>query len=120
MDLYCKAIGDKNELYLSEAHLSQSPILIDIDIKYHLPEQSDAHHYQIQDIELVIQLYNKFICKFLKVSEDHLKIYLLEKDGPTYTGLKENGHSYKDDVHIIYPEICTPSNVQFIIVQIKK
>ena len=115
MDIYCKAIGDKNELYLSEAHLSQGPILIDIDIKYHLQDQSNEHRYQIQDIELLIQVYNKFICKFLKVTDEHLKIYLLEKNGPTYIGHKENGHNYKDGVHIIYPEICTPPNIQHII-----
>lgn len=118
MDLYCKAIeNSKSEIYLSEAHLPQGPIIIDIDIKYHLSEQSNNHRYRMQDIELLLQLYNKFICKFLKVTEEHLKIYVLEKNGPTYMGIKEGmtSHNYKDGVHIIYSEICTPPNLQYII-----
>jgi P4 family phage/plasmid primase-like protien len=116
MDMYCKALADKHDLYLSEAHSPQGPILIDIDIKYHLNEQNDTHRYSLSDIELLMQLYNKYICKYLKVADEHLKIYLLEKTGPSYIGHKDdNKYYYKDGVHIMYPEICTPANIQHII-----
>lgn len=116
MDLYCDTISKKNELYLSEAHLSQGPILIDIDIKYHLPEETKNHRYILSDIEIIIQLYNKYICKYMMISDENLKVYLLEKDSPTCMGKKEdNNYYYKDGVHIIYTEICTPPNIQYII-----
>ena len=133
MDMYCKVISEKKtNIYMSEAHLQYGPIVIDIDIKYHLSHESHDHRYSIHDIELLMQIYNKYIRRYLNVSEDNFKTYLLEKAGPTLKErviahpdptlpqdsksvvTKEIFH-YKDGVHIMYPDICTTPNLQYLI-----
>jgi hypothetical protein len=46
---YKKAIADKGEIYLSEGHRNQGPIIIDIDIKYG------------KDLKVEERLYRKFL-----------------------------------------------------------
>ena len=52
---YKKAIADKAEIYLSEGHRNQGPIIIDIDIKYS------------KDLKVDDRLYKKFMMPFLKL-----------------------------------------------------
>jgi len=122
LDLYVKvARCGTNNIYMTEAHLPQGPILIDIDIKYKLKEESTSHLYNSQHIETLLSLYIKYIKKYLNISDDNFKIYLLEKSRPTLkekiTENDETVYVYKDGVHIVFPFICTPFNLQFIIRQ---
>jgi len=128
MDLYCRTLNEIESnnykdytLYLSERHNVVGPIIIDIDIKYHLSEPTNKHWYCENDIKLLMNLYNKQIIEYLKVEDSNMDVYLLEKNQPTLKSetnnetINTNIYNYKDGVHIIYPFICTPPNIQYII-----
>ena len=116
IDIYSNAVCDlSNELYLSEAHLSRGPILIDIDIKYNLKEKNTNHYYNYDDIEQLIKIYNKHIKNYLNIQDDDFKAYLLEKNEPTMINVESLEYCYKDGIHIIYPFICATNYLQFII-----
>jgi P4 family phage/plasmid primase-like protien len=116
IDIYSNAVCDlSNELYLSEAHLSRGPILIDIDIKYNLKEKNTNHFYNYDDIEQLIKIYNKHIKNYLNIQDDDFKAYLLEKNEPTMLNVESLEYCYKDGIHIIYPFICATNYLQFII-----
>lgn len=122
MDLYCRALAEldnsrstDHNLYLSERHVAVGPIIIDVDIKYHLPEECSDHRYTIDDIKILIDLYNKQINEYLNVDTSNMDVYLLEKKSATFKNETAGVYNYKDGVHIIYPFICTPPNIQYII-----
>lgn len=119
MDIYCKVVNTRDKtnniyFYLSEAHLPQGPIIIDIDIKYNSKDINNRG-YTLEHIKTLIDVYNKFIKRYLNVSDDDFKTYLLEKKEPTLIENVNDEHILKDGVHIIYPFICTPNYLQFII-----
>ena len=64
-NLYKKALGEKTELFMSEVHRSQGPIIIDLDIKYP------------KDLVVNGRVYQKFLNAFLKIFNDimNLKIF---------------------------------------------
>ena len=116
IDLYCTVVSEnKNNLYITEGHLIYSPFLIDIDLKYNLFAENNNHRYTISNIEYIIKIYNKYIELFLNVDSENYKAYLLEKSTPSLIYSDETNFKYKDGVHIIYPLICVPSNIQFVI-----
>jgi len=123
MDIYKKAIYEGgNDLYLTELHLPQGPILIDIDLKYHLETPNLNHRYETSHLTRLIQLYNRHIRKYLEVEDsDNLQAYLLEKPEPTFIGMEtidgKEQYKYKDGVHIMYPLLCTTPYLQYIIRQ---
>ena len=119
MDVYCETIENGYTPYLTECHLDYSPILIDIDIKYQTKTKSKDHKYSSNDIELIINMYNKYIKQYFSVNSDDFKVYLLEKKLPSLiehlTDENTNTYKYKDGVHIMYPFIWTNSMIQEII-----
>ena len=115
MDLYCKVITKTNKnVYLTEKHIQYGPIVIDIDIKYTLTTKSLKHKYSRDDIITVIKLYNKYINKYLNLSDDKFDCYVIEKSYPTDISI-DTEIKYKDGFHLIYPEICTKPDLQYII-----
>lgn len=121
MDIYCKVVDKKdktnlpdNYVYLSEAHLPQGPIIIDIDIKY-TSKEINSRGYTYEYIKILLDIYNKYIKRYLNVSDDDFKIYLLEKNESTLIDNIDNDYILKDGVHIIYPFICASNYLQYII-----
>jgi len=57
-DLYKKGIKQGKEIYLSESHRNQGPILLDLDIKY--PKEKDLQGKRIYDdfLSAFIRIYN--------------------------------------------------------------
>lgn len=115
--LYKKAIKSGEKLYISEQHITQSPILIDVDIKYKVSKElSKKRLYNEEIIIKLIEIYNKYINEFLKIENDEqLNAYVMEKEKPTFITEEDGYEIYKDGIHIIYPNICTKPKVQHII-----
>jgi len=113
-DLYQKALKAKSNdfFYLTEVHLPQGPIIIDIDIKYYLDneDEDNTRLYNEDDIINILKIYNNVILEYLDVDEDSFRSYILEKNKATFVKeLMVDGKMrklYKDGVHIIYPLIC--------------
>jgi len=115
--LYKKAIKSGAKLHITEQHISQSPIIIDIDIKYKVSKDiTNKRLYNDEHINKIIESYNKYIIEFLNINNDEqLNAYIMEKEKPTLI-LEENDYeTYKDGIHIIYPNLCTTPKLQYIL-----
>lgn len=114
LDLYKKAIHANINMYLTEVHLDQGPLIVDIDIKYNVSLNEDKKRiYNYTNIIDLIRIYNKLINKYLKIDENNC--YLLEKKEPTIMKIVDQIIYLKDGFHLIYPNICITSNLQYII-----
>jgi len=119
-DLYEKALKSGEFIYMTEAHLSQGPIIIDIDIKYLLNYNNEKTRlYTEQHILDILKIYNNTILEYLDVEEENFRIYILEKNKASFVkDILEDGEikkQYKDGVHIIYPFICATNQCQHLI-----
>ena len=96
------------DLHLTERHNAVSPILIDLDFRY---DSSDPERkFDIVFIKNIIMLYNKVIKSCYKnISDELLEAYVLLKDTTVYDN---HSKKYKDGIHIIYPYLVTPPDVQ--------
>ena len=115
--LYKKAIKSGAKLHLTEQHISQSPIIIDIDIKYKiLKDTSNKRLYTDNHTTKIIEIYNKYIIEFLNINnDDQLNAYVMEKERPTLITGEGDYEIYKDGMHIIYPNLCTNPKIQHIL-----
>jgi P4 family phage/plasmid primase-like protien len=121
--LYSKVIiEDKYPVYLAERHRKQGPILIDLDFKYKLKSSDvDAENRIIteSDYLIVIEQYISNIKKYIKLDdyEEELKCYIFTKPKPTNAGTDPDTNltTFKDGVHIMFPNICTQPHLQYLI-----
>jgi len=116
--LYKRATKVGNIPNLLESHLEQGPVIIDLDFKYTINnDKKNKRIYSLDDIKIIIELYNKVICSYFAINEADFSIYLMEKKSPKIVSVDDINHkkTYKDGVHIIYPEICICNRVQLFI-----
>jgi len=107
-NLYKRAINEGTEIYLSEVHRNQGPIIIDIDVKYPKDLKTEGRVYK-QFLDALLDIYNKIISHYLVVEENDFLAFVFEKSVPT-----DKGDYYKDGVHIMYPKICASNKLQFV------
>ena len=108
-DLYKKGIKQGKEIYLSESHRNQGPILLDLDIKY--PKEKDLQGKRVYDdfLSAFIRIYNEIILQYLLPEEDEFLVFFFEKSEPT-----DKGTFYKDGIHLMYPKICASNKLQYV------
>jgi P4 family phage/plasmid primase-like protien len=102
-------------VHFTERHREYSPFLIDLDFKYTRSEKSDERIYNEALVKIVIGLYHKYIKEFLDVNENNGYCYYFEKEKPTFVGQTVQGFSYKDGVHLMFPNLVTKPIVQFVV-----
>ena len=107
-NLYKKSLGEGTELFMSEVHRSQGPIIIDLDIKYVKEKQIDGRIYD-KILDTFLKFYNDIILKYLVTDEDDFLIFVFEKCKPT-----ERQDCFKDGIHIMYPYICASNKLQYV------
>ena len=114
--LYRRAYKAGGELFITEKHKPQGPIVIDVDIKYNIKlDEIEKRKYTEKHIKQVIQTYNYFIKEFLQIDDiDKYQAYVFEKEAPTTT-IDIDKINCKDGFHIIYPFICTKPILQHIL-----
>jgi P4 family phage/plasmid primase-like protien len=105
--LYCKALKAGAEIFLTETHREQSPILIDCDWKYNYPAK---RYYTLDNIKRLISEYNKLIKYFLQVDDESLLAFVMEKEKPT-----SKKDCIKDGIHIVYPNICINNELAYVL-----
>jgi P4 family phage/plasmid primase-like protien len=115
--LYKKVIKSGWKLHISEQHITQAPIIIDVDIKYKISKElSNKRLYNDNHVKKIIELYNIYINEFLKIDkDDKLNVYLMEKEHPTLISEEDGFEIYKDGFHLIYPNLCTKPRLQHIL-----
>lgn len=107
--LISRALIEDTKLHILEKSRNQGPIIFDIDIKY---ESCDVERkYKKDHILKTVEIYNKVINKYLKIHDTHKDCFITEKEQPTKVG----DNKYKDGFHGQYPNICTTSNIQYLI-----
>lgn len=105
LSLYTDAILSGGKLHITENHKEIGPIVIDLDFKSEIPNRT----YTEETIIKIVKIYNEIINKYLKVERHQMNAYVMEKQKPSLKSGK-----YCDGIHIIYPNICTKPNLQFI------
>lgn len=114
-DLYKKVISENIDMYLTEVHNDQGPLILDIDIKYHLKTGEEKRIYTYENILELIKIYNKLLIKYLDVSFDDLYCYIMEKDHPTIKKILDTKVDLKDGFHIMYPNLCLSNKLQYVL-----
>lgn len=114
---YQRAVREGQSLHLTEAHFEQGPFVIDVDLKYTLQAGSQPRVYTEQDVQDVLRVYNAVILQFLDVPPDQFVVYVMEKPAPTLVEDNQDAktRTYKDGVHIIYPEVCASTMLQHLV-----
>ena len=111
MKHYSKLVGTRYNLYLTEKHREQGPILIDIDTKTFENKRLDKELYM-----KVINLYKKKIELYLSTENPQfdLECYILTKE--EITEVRNTDETiYKDGIHAIFPNLCTKPSLQYLI-----
>lgn len=108
MKLYAQAIVDGAELYLTEKHRDQSPILIDLDFRQDVNERL----YTDDMIRKFVKALNGQIFEYVEVPNDKLTFYVMEKG---FEARANKSGGFKDGVHIVCPEVVTKPEIQHII-----
>lgn len=111
LEIYNHEILEGNKpCYLVERHSEYGPLVIDIDIKY--KTDNSKRGYTIEVLEKIMQIYMKYIEKYITIDDTNRNGFILEKKKPT---LIEKDQEYKDGVHIFFPDIITKPQIQELI-----
>ena len=110
--IYCDSVFRNGEnAFLAEKHEELSPILIDIDLRYH-KSVSEDRIYNNDFIHEILKLYMKVINNYLIIKEDRERYaFIFEKKKP----VEHDENTMKDGIHIIFPYLITEPSIQYII-----
>ena len=114
LNLYKSAIYGM-DMYIVERPKDVGPMVIDID--FNTSTKYKERQYLDEHIETVIETYNKFFKKYLKVREKDIKAFVFEKPLPTY---EQKKNLYKDGFHIVYPDIALTIKQRYFFYDITK
>lgn len=118
---YYNACINKQLLYITEKHqLNYSPIVIDFDILY--KEGITKRQINESHLDSIVTIFIDYIKLYIK--DDYYKCYVMQRPAP-YLKKDKTGHespstedartnNYKDGLHIVFPNIVTEYEFQFI------
>lgn len=109
-NLYQEAIFNGKKLHITEKHEDIGPIVIDLDFKYE-HEIFERKHSK-ETIKRIIDIYNEIIINILDIEKNdpRLNAYVFEREN-----VYRVKAITKDGIHILYPNIVTPPEVQYYI-----
>lgn len=108
MEVYKKSFKKGEELYVTEKHRDQAPVLIDLDFRYEKQEPIKRHH-TYEDIKIIIQTYLTVLDKYVSIPED-VEIFVMEKPAPVI-----DKALIKDGIHIVIPDVVTKPILQHMV-----
>lgn len=108
MEVYKRSFKKGEELYVTEKHRDQSPVLIDLDFRYEKQDPIKRHH-TYEDIKIIIQTYLTVLDKYVSIPED-VEIFVMEKPAPVL-----DKTLVKDGIHIVIPDIVTTPLLQHMV-----
>ena len=95
--------------YLTEKPGQFSPIVIDLDFKFPLSEES-IRKYDETFKETVVGAYFEGLERYLELDDESAQCYLFERSAPYKT---EN--NVKDGLHMIFPYLTTPASIKLVL-----
>ncbi len=114
--VYYNDVFINNQIFhLTEAHHQEvSPILIDLDFRQKIDDNPDINKiYNDEDIKTYLRIFHKVLSQY--IDEEHLTeteyAYVMEKKKAS----KGNNNQVKDGIHIVYPHLCPPYKIQFLV-----
>lgn len=128
INIYGLAITNGIPLYFTEKPLEPSPLRVDLDFRFIMPENKTGIYdstdsnssldktkkynrlYTEDDIYTIINTYFNVINKYIDVNDEANVAYIMEKPHPV-----EHRNKLKDGIHIIFPNIIVNNNVQHFI-----
>jgi len=128
INIYSLALTNGVSLYFTEKPLEPSPLRVDIDFRFTIPETKSGIYssqnsnsslndkkkydrvYTSENIFRIVDGYFNVINQYLNVSEEESIAYVMEKPNPV-----EFRNKLKDGLHIIFPHIIIPNNAQHFI-----
>lgn len=112
---YNKVQKAKYPLHFTERHREYSPFVVDLDFKYTRTAKTEDRIYNESLVKLIIGKYLEYMKQFIEIDEDNGHCYYLEKERPTFTGESAAGFSYKDGIHLMFPNIVSKPALQFVV-----
>ena len=112
---YAEALEAGDDLYITEKHRHISPILIDLDFRFDLPEGEEVKRkYTEEHVHTIVEEYTNAIHEVFDIQE--YDVYVLEKPSPSVLNNKQdNQSSIKDGLHIIVPGIVSRPSIQYLL-----
>lgn len=114
INLYSVAMLNGIPLHFTEKPTDPSPLRIDIDFKFPIPEGGSMTEkkiydrvYKPADVHRIVDTYFQIINNHLVVDDDANVAYVMEKPHPV-----EFRNKLKDGLHIVFPHIIVSNNVQ--------
>lgn len=121
LNLYSLALTNGIPLHFTEKPLDPSPLRVDIDFKFAIPEEkfgtfntNDPSQkrkfdriYKESDVLNIVNHYFQIINKYIKIDEEANIAYVMEKPNPV-----ECRNKLKDGLHIVFPHIIVSNSVQ--------
>ena len=78
LEIYNRDILEANIPYhLVERHSEYGPVVIDLDVKY--KSDTSKRGYTIEVLEQIMQIYMKYLEKYISINDTNRKGYILEK-----------------------------------------
>jgi len=111
-NLYLETINENKEIWLTEKHLEdKSPIIIDIDIKQDIKDRYKNFLKTVKDfIEFdIFEYFEEYLDEGY-----NKKYYILVRSTPYLIEKNKTKIQYKEGCHIIFPNIVTDYNFQFL------
>jgi P4 family phage/plasmid primase-like protien len=113
MKIYCRVIEAGHTLHMIEIPREVTPLPIDIDFKY----DSENREYTIDDVKMIVKLYNKYIRQYFNVEKKDLRAFVMEKEKPNYDAEKQH---YRDGWHVVYPDIAVDTDCKLFLCHMVK
>jgi len=118
IDLYSKLVG-KIELHMGEKPKKVGPLMIDIDFRY--DSAHNTRQYTLDNAKYLISKITKNLRKYIDITtKSPLTAFLFEKDHPTDAINKAGIVTYKDGMHIIYPNVALSDEMRYLIITATK
>lgn len=114
INIYAKTLTNGIQLYFTEKPTDPSPLRIDIDFRFSLPE-NDAEPkikriYTRENVLKIVTAYFTIINKYLNISNENNIAYVMEKSKSV-----EFRNKIKDGIHIVFPHVIISNNIQHFI-----
>ena len=109
-NLYEQSIINGKKLHLTEKHEDIGPIIIDLDFKYEYEIFERKHNNDT--IKAIVNIYNQVLLDLIDIDEtdERLTAFVFER-----SNVYHSKAITKDGIHILYPKIITPPEVQYYI-----
>lgn len=113
-EAYTRAMVQGVPLHLTEKPFDPSPMRADLDFRFAMPNPKPdevTRIYTTNQIEIIVKAYGSLIASYIEPDfHSEIVAYVMEKPAPTeYRG------KIKDGIHIVWPHIVVPNNLQHLI-----